>query len=83
MQFGHLSSNRTGGNGVQVETKNQKSIHSHRAHVLHKTLNLVISRLNVAKKCTKNSNARTGHLFFSCINAIILDVLVALAIVTS
>ena len=37
-----LSSNRTGGNGVQVETE-MKNLTSH-TRLLHKTLNLVISR---------------------------------------
>ena len=41
-----LSSNRTGGNGVQVETENENLPSC--AQVLHKTLNLVISRYCLA-----------------------------------
>ena len=36
-----LSSNRTGGNGLQVSTENENLLSS--AHALHKTLNLGIS----------------------------------------
>ena len=61
-----LSSNRTDGNGVQVE-KSMKNLSSC-AHVLHKTLNLVISIVvwpSTVKKCTKIYNARAGPMFFS------------------
>ena len=37
-----LSSNRTGGNGLQVSTENDNSLSC--AHALHETLNLGISR---------------------------------------
>ena len=43
-----LSSNRTGGNGVQVETEIKKIIVM--CHVRHKTLNLVISRSCLAEQ---------------------------------
>ena len=42
-----LSSNRTGGNGLQVSTENENLLS--RAHALHKTLNLGISRCCLAK----------------------------------
>ena len=64
-----LSSNRTGGNSVQVETEVKNLLSQACAHVLHKTLNLVISRSVVwpsrLEKCTKIYNARAGPLFFS------------------
>ena len=87
MQFSHLSSNRTGGNGVQVETKYQKFIRRHRAHVPHKTLNLVNSRC-CSTECGEEMYQKIithvqGIFFYSVINAIILDVLVAVAIVIS
>ena len=42
-----LSSNRTGGNGLQVSTKNENLLSC--AHALHKTLNLGISRCCLAE----------------------------------
>ena len=40
---------RTGGNGVQVETCTENGKLPSCAHVLHKTLNLVISRFRLAE----------------------------------
>ena len=42
-----LSSNRTGGNGLQVSTENENLLSC--AHALHKTLNLSISRCCLAE----------------------------------
>ena len=42
-----LSSDRTGGNGLQVSTENENLLSC--AHVLHKTLNLGISRCCLAE----------------------------------
>ena len=42
-----LSSNRTGGNGLQVSTENKNLLSC--AHALHKTLNLCISRRCLAE----------------------------------
>ena len=67
-----LSSNRKGGNSVQVETENENFAIF--AHVLHETFNSVISRHCLAEdgdEMYQNSNARAGPLFFS-LNSIVL-----------
>ena len=56
-----------------------------RAHILHKTLNLVISRCCLAEyseEMYQNSNALAEPLLFS-LNPIVCDVLVAVAVVVS
>ena len=68
-----VSTNRPVGTAFKLRqrTKNLLSV----AHVLHKTLNLVISHrivwLSTVKKCTKIYNARAVPLFFS-LNPVLL-----------
>ena len=54
-----LSSNRTGGNGVQVETENKKCT------VMYSRSPEDLVWPRTAEKCTKIYNSRPGPLFFS------------------
>ena len=74
-----LSRNRIVRKGVQVKTENKNAPSC--ANVLHKTLNLIISR-RTAKKWTKIYNARAGPLFFA-LNSIVFDILIAVAVVAA
>ena len=78
-----LSSNRTGGNDVQVETEIENLPSC--THVLHKALNLVISRCGLAEHGGHVPKFKT-HVQGLCFSHYILlfcDVLVAVAVVAS
>ena len=71
-----LSSNKTGGNGLQVSTENENLLSC--AHALHKTLNLGISRCCFAEdgKEMYQNLKRTCTALFSSLSLFFIDVFV-------